>query len=47
MLRDPYWAVHAAQVLGVETTWPPQYLRAAPKGTTARAAREDTSRELD
>lgn len=35
-LRDPYWAVHAAQELGQVTTWPPQYLRAAPAGSTAR-----------
>jgi len=35
-LRDPYWAVHAAQELGHATTWPQQYLRAAPVGSTAR-----------
>jgi len=31
LLRDPYWALHAAQQLEVEpasTPWPPQYLRA-------------------
>jgi 2,4-dienoyl-CoA reductase-like NADH-dependent reductase (Old Yellow Enzyme family) len=27
-LRDPYWPRHAAQVLGVEMLWPPQYERA-------------------
>ena len=27
-LRDPYWALHAAKALGVETAWPDQYLRA-------------------
>ena len=27
-LRDPYWALHAAQVLGVPPTIPSQYLRA-------------------
>jgi 2,4-dienoyl-CoA reductase-like NADH-dependent reductase (Old Yellow Enzyme family) len=28
MLRDPYFALHAAQQLGVEVEWPEQYLRA-------------------
>ena len=28
MLRDPYWPVHAAQVLRVDPSWPNQYLRA-------------------
>lgn len=28
MLRDPYWPLHAARELGVETAWPDQYLRA-------------------
>jgi 2,4-dienoyl-CoA reductase-like NADH-dependent reductase (Old Yellow Enzyme family) len=28
MLRDPYWALHAAQALSVEVRWPDQYLRA-------------------
>lgn len=28
MLRDPYWAIHAAQALGVEPTVPQQYERA-------------------
>ena len=37
-LRDPYWPVHAAEKLGVQTTWPPQYLRAAPHGSTPRKA---------
>lgn len=36
MLRDPYWAVHAAAELGVPMTWPPQYLRAAPAGSGMR-----------
>jgi 2,4-dienoyl-CoA reductase-like NADH-dependent reductase (Old Yellow Enzyme family) len=27
-LRDPYWPLHAARVLGAEVAWPPQYLRA-------------------
>ena len=37
-LRDPYWALHAAAALGESTTWPKQYLRAAPQGSTARPA---------
>ncbi|MCY7380159.1 MAG: NADH:flavin oxidoreductase/NADH oxidase [Gemmatimonadaceae bacterium] len=28
MLRDPYWPLHAAKVLGVHVTWPVQYQRA-------------------
>ena len=28
MLRDPYWPLHAANVLGVKITWPVQYQRA-------------------
>ncbi|HUL97782.1 MAG TPA: NADH:flavin oxidoreductase/NADH oxidase [Usitatibacter sp.] len=28
MLRDPYWARHAARTLGVEMPWPDQYARA-------------------
>lgn len=28
MLRDPYWALHAAKELGVEAPWPVQYERA-------------------
>jgi 2,4-dienoyl-CoA reductase-like NADH-dependent reductase (Old Yellow Enzyme family) len=36
MLRDPYWAVHAAETLGGEASWPVQYLRAAPRGSTGR-----------
>jgi 2,4-dienoyl-CoA reductase-like NADH-dependent reductase (Old Yellow Enzyme family) len=30
MLRDPYWPLHAALALGVDVTWPDQYLRAKP-----------------
>ena len=29
MLRDPYWPLHAAQVLGADVRWPVQYERAA------------------
>ena len=28
LLRDPYWPLRAASVLGAEVTWPPQYERA-------------------
>jgi 2,4-dienoyl-CoA reductase-like NADH-dependent reductase (Old Yellow Enzyme family) len=35
-LRDPYWPVHAAAALGEGTSWPKQYLRAAPHGSAAR-----------
>jgi 2,4-dienoyl-CoA reductase-like NADH-dependent reductase (Old Yellow Enzyme family) len=28
MLRDPYWALHAAKTLGADITWPVQYERA-------------------
>jgi 2,4-dienoyl-CoA reductase-like NADH-dependent reductase (Old Yellow Enzyme family) len=35
-LRDPYWPLHAAEVLGETVSWPKQYLRAAPQGSTAR-----------
>jgi 2,4-dienoyl-CoA reductase-like NADH-dependent reductase (Old Yellow Enzyme family) len=28
MLRDPYFPLHAARVLGVDIKWPDQYLRA-------------------
>jgi 2,4-dienoyl-CoA reductase-like NADH-dependent reductase (Old Yellow Enzyme family) len=28
MLRDPYWPLHAARVLGHDVPWPNQYLRA-------------------
>ncbi len=36
LLRDPYWPVHAAAKLGRSGSWPVQYLRAAPHGSTAR-----------
>jgi 2,4-dienoyl-CoA reductase-like NADH-dependent reductase (Old Yellow Enzyme family) len=38
MLRDPYWPLHAAAVLGEPVGWPSQYLRAAPQGAPARVA---------
>ena len=31
MLRDPNWALHAAEALGVEVPWPVQYERAKPE----------------
>jgi 2,4-dienoyl-CoA reductase-like NADH-dependent reductase (Old Yellow Enzyme family) len=40
MLRDPYWPLRAARELGQETTWPAQYLRAAPAGAKPRTATE-------
>jgi len=30
LLRDPYWALHAASALGSDVKWPDQYLRAKP-----------------
>jgi 2,4-dienoyl-CoA reductase-like NADH-dependent reductase (Old Yellow Enzyme family) len=39
LLRDPYFPMHAAQELGSNAAWPVQYLRAAPAGSTPRAAR--------
>jgi len=38
MLRAPYWALDAAEKLGVEVTWPAQYLRAAHRTSKAREA---------
>lgn len=40
MLRDPYFAVHAAAALNEPTSWPVQYLRAAPAHSTERQALE-------
>jgi 2,4-dienoyl-CoA reductase-like NADH-dependent reductase (Old Yellow Enzyme family) len=36
MLRDPYWAVHAAATLEEPASWPVQYLRASPQHSPAR-----------
>lgn len=36
LLRNPYWPLEAARELGHDTTWPAQYLRAAPKGAQGR-----------
>jgi len=30
LLRDPYWPLHAAHILGVDVPWPVQYERAKP-----------------
>ena len=38
LLRDPYWPLHAAAKLGKTVSWPKQYLRAAPAGSTPRQA---------
>jgi 2,4-dienoyl-CoA reductase-like NADH-dependent reductase (Old Yellow Enzyme family) len=36
LLRDPYWPLRAARELGQPTSWPEQYLRAAPEESRAR-----------
>ncbi|MGA7750805.1 MAG: oxidoreductase, partial [Gallionella sp.] len=36
ILRNPYWPLAAAQTLGQTVSWPRQYLRAAPSGSTGR-----------
>jgi 2,4-dienoyl-CoA reductase-like NADH-dependent reductase (Old Yellow Enzyme family) len=36
LLRDPYWPLRAARELGQPTSWPVQYLRAAPEGSQTR-----------
>jgi 2,4-dienoyl-CoA reductase-like NADH-dependent reductase (Old Yellow Enzyme family) len=38
LLREPYWPLHAAAQLGDVTSWPAQYLRAAPSGSPEREA---------
>jgi 2,4-dienoyl-CoA reductase-like NADH-dependent reductase (Old Yellow Enzyme family) len=37
LLRDPYFPMRAARELGQAITWPAQYLRAGPHGTTPRS----------
>lgn len=39
LLRDPYWPLRAAAELGHKTSWPAQYLRAAPAGSPERSPR--------
>lgn len=36
LLRDPYWPLRAARELRAATSWPQQYLRAAPHGSPPR-----------
>jgi len=36
ILRNPYWPLAAAQTLGQVASWPQQYLRAAPPGSSRR-----------
>jgi 2,4-dienoyl-CoA reductase-like NADH-dependent reductase (Old Yellow Enzyme family) len=36
LLREPYWPLRAARELGDTTSWPAQYLRAAPPGSRER-----------
>jgi len=36
LLREPYWPLEAASELGDLTSWPAQYLRAAPQGSRER-----------
>jgi 2,4-dienoyl-CoA reductase-like NADH-dependent reductase (Old Yellow Enzyme family) len=36
LLREPYWPLKAAKELGESTSWPAQYLRAAPPGSPGR-----------
>jgi 2,4-dienoyl-CoA reductase-like NADH-dependent reductase (Old Yellow Enzyme family) len=43
LLREPYWPLQAAHELGDVTSWPPQYLRAAPHGSTQREPNEMSS----
>jgi 2,4-dienoyl-CoA reductase-like NADH-dependent reductase (Old Yellow Enzyme family) len=40
MLRDPYWAVHAAGALDERASWSVQYMRAAPQGSEVRVSLE-------
>jgi 2,4-dienoyl-CoA reductase-like NADH-dependent reductase (Old Yellow Enzyme family) len=40
MLRDPYFAVHAAAAMNETASWPEQYLRAAPPHSPARMGME-------
>jgi len=40
-LRDPYLPLHWAQELGAKQSWPAQYMRVAPEGTSKRQPRGD------
>jgi 2,4-dienoyl-CoA reductase-like NADH-dependent reductase (Old Yellow Enzyme family) len=37
-LREPYWPLQAAKELGDTSSWPAQYLRAAPQGSRERVS---------
>lgn len=43
VLDDPHWGWHAAQALGAEIAYPPQYARAAPRFWPGHAYRDDAS----
>jgi 2,4-dienoyl-CoA reductase-like NADH-dependent reductase (Old Yellow Enzyme family) len=38
LLKHPYWPLQAAATLGETVSWPPQYLRAAPRNSSARTS---------
>jgi 2,4-dienoyl-CoA reductase-like NADH-dependent reductase (Old Yellow Enzyme family) len=42
LLREPYWPLKAAEELGDVTSWPAQYLRAAPHGSREREPMVDS-----
>jgi 2,4-dienoyl-CoA reductase-like NADH-dependent reductase (Old Yellow Enzyme family) len=42
-LRQPYWPLQVAAAAGEKVSWPVQYLRAAPQGSTARGSLTDGS----
>jgi 2,4-dienoyl-CoA reductase-like NADH-dependent reductase (Old Yellow Enzyme family) len=43
LLREPYWPLQAAKELGDSTSWPAQYLRAAPQGSREREPLADSA----
>jgi 2,4-dienoyl-CoA reductase-like NADH-dependent reductase (Old Yellow Enzyme family) len=43
LLREPYWPLQAAKELGDSTSWPAQYLRAAPQGSREREPVADST----
>jgi 2,4-dienoyl-CoA reductase-like NADH-dependent reductase (Old Yellow Enzyme family) len=43
LLREPYWPLQAAKELGDSTSWPAQYLRAAPQGSREREPVTDSA----
>jgi 2,4-dienoyl-CoA reductase-like NADH-dependent reductase (Old Yellow Enzyme family) len=47
LLRQPYWPLKAAEELHDTTSWPAQYLRAAPHGSRERSPARVMERELD